>query len=413
MPPLKKRPVEGSFKYLFDLITAANKYDKFQLLNDPCASASNLDNSIHPILRSSNFEYGNDFENGDFIYEKMGQSLRLASMFLQHDSVLEWFVAPLLGRSLQSLHADGKSKQTYLSNPLANKSKKQKRELIDEVRRALHCLSNCVTFRFLDKDPYSYARTVTDMDAPPHKHTSACTKYFTSKHAVRIEIRPQYSKIFLDEYEESSRCKQFRHDFNFATVIIHEICHAVGVMRRGDMNEPYLRCDHPRAELGAAWENFMFGAIINPFDQDSDSIGFLMRRIWSDNDAAKLAGGKEWAAVPVSYIAQWFRKDTWDVISESGPAAIPPPHVDLKIISRTNSDYYAVYSDSKEKLRHIQAYKDMHAERYSKAYAANTLTISDIHGTFVDLYRIEPIVKQLRSIVESFDYSKLSTIGNV
>jgi hypothetical protein len=389
MAPPNKRPIENTFKNLLDLINAANKYDRFRLLNDPSAPASDLDNPIHPVLCHSNFDYGDNAKDGDFIYEKMEQSLRLASMYLQHDSVLEWFVAPLLGRSLQSLHPDGNARQTYLSNPLANKSERERNELIGEIRTALHCLSGCITFRFPKLDIGSYARTITDKARSPHEHSSACTKYFTSKHAVKIEIRPQFASFFLNNYEESSRCKQFRQDFSFATVIIHEICHAVGVMKRGDMVEPYLRCDHPKAELGFDWENFMFGAIINPFDQESDAVGFMMRRIWSDNAVAKKAGGKEWAAVPVSYIAKWFRKDTWVIITQADPTAIPPPHVDLKIISTTNSSYYAVYSDNREKLRHIQAYKNLKAARYPELYAANTLNSSDIHGAFVNLYVVD------------------------
>ena len=394
-----KRPIENTFKNLLDLTTAANRYDQFRLLNDPSAPASDLDNPVHPILRPSNFEYGDNAKNGNFIYEKMEQSLRLASMYLQHDSILEWFVAPLLGHSLQSLHPDGNSRQTYLSNPLVNKSIRERNELIGEVRKALHCLSGCITFRFPKIDIGSYARTLTDMEKSPHKHSAACTTNFKSKYAVKIEIRSQFASFFLNDYEESSRCKQFRQDFSFATVIVHEICHAVGVMKRGDMVEPYLRCDHPKAELGFAWENFMFGAIINPFDQESDAVGFLMRRIWSDNAVAKKAGGKEWAAVPISYIAKWFRKDTWAIIAQAGPTALPPPHIELKIISTTGSSYYAVYSDSREKLRHIQDYKNLKAAKYLELSAANMLKSSDIHGAFVNLYVVDTKILQQTSLV--------------
>lgn len=399
MAPPQKRPAENTFKNLLELVTAANKYDQLRLPNDPFAPASDLDNPIHPLLCRSNFEFGDKWEDADFIYEKMEQSLRLASMYLQHDSVLEWFIAPLLGHPLQSLHPDGKSRQTYLSNPLAKKSGREQKELISEVRKALHCLSGCITFGFPSIDMRSYARTLIDKVKPTHEHSPACTRYFTSKQAIKIEIRPQFAKFFLADYEESSLCKQFRQDFSFATVIVHEICHAVGVMKRGDMIEPYLRCDHPQAELGFAWENFMFGAVINPSDQESDTVGFMMRRIWSDNTVAKEAGGKEWAAVPASYIAKWFRKDTWNKIAEAGPTALPSPHVDLKIISTTNSPYYAVYSDSSKKLRHIQTYKSLKAARYPYLRATKTLTNTDIHGTFVNLYVVDTNKLQQTTLV--------------
>ncbi|KAF2710957.1 hypothetical protein K504DRAFT_350848, partial [Pleomassaria siparia CBS 279.74] len=334
------------------LLTTANKYDRFRLLNDPSTLESDLDNPVHAIFSHDNFDYGDNLEHGDFIHKQMQQTLRLASNFLQHDSVLEWFVAPLMGRPLRAQGANGKSK-TYLSNPLLNKSDAEKKQLINEVRKALHCLSGCITLSFINKA------------------------------AVKIEIRPQYLNAYLNQYAESSRGKQFRHDFSFATTIVHEICHAVGVMRRGDMCEPYVQCEHPVAEMGFAWENFMFGAIMNPVDQESDTTNFMTRRVWAEPEAYEAAGGKEWATVPISYIARWFRKDTWDTIAQHGPSAIPPPHTELKM--KQVPGRFTIYSDTPEKLAYIQAYKDSWALVYPERYVAGEMNNLEVQSTFVNV----------------------------
>ncbi|KAF3036671.1 hypothetical protein E8E12_003560 [Didymella heteroderae] len=99
-----------------------------------------------------------------------------------------------------------------------------------------------------------------------------------------------------------------------------------GVMRRGDLIEPHYRLDFPETEWGYAWENFMFGCIINPQDK---------------NVAANRNGGKEYSDVPVSWIAQWFRTETWDVVQKDGPTAIAPPTAHFKIqISHQHAALY-------------------------------------------------------------------------
>lgn len=97
----------------------------------------------------------------------------------------------------------------------------------------------------------------------------------------------------------------------------------------------------------------MFGTIINPFDRTSSKVSFLMSKVWSEDTAAYEAGGKEWAAVPMSYIAQWFQERTWKIIARHGPTAIPPHTIHLKL--RANSDHYSVLCDDMAALRDVRA----------------------------------------------------------
>ncbi|KAF2121283.1 hypothetical protein BDV96DRAFT_476667, partial [Lophiotrema nucula] len=324
------------------LIAAANTHDRFRLLEDHRVQEPNLDIPIHPIFHASNFPNA-----GQTVYENLQQGLRLASMFLHHDSTLEWFVSPLLGHSL----IDTASWKTYLSNPTNHKTDFGKTMLKKRVRQALQCLSHCIHFRFVDTgDQKFYARTQIHPARPPHK--PICTKIFGSTQSVRIDIRKQYWNYLQKNYASSSLCEKLRQDFSFAVNIVHELCHAIGVMRRGDLIEPHIRLDHPdNPEFGYAWENFMFGGILNPFDRSSDGISFLMRKVWAEDKDAMDAGGKEWTAVPVSYVAQWFQTSTWDLVAKYGPTAIPPPPIKLRL--RATRSHYTVLTGNPDALADV------------------------------------------------------------
>jgi len=95
------------------LVTAANTNDRYLLLNDPSITLSDLDNAIH-IFRQSTFE---DLDPST--YCKLRPALRLVSMFLKSDAMLEWFVRPAFGKSL----IDSVSGKTFLPDvPSENSS---------------------------------------------------------------------------------------------------------------------------------------------------------------------------------------------------------------------------------------------------------------------------------------------------
>jgi hypothetical protein len=156
-------------------------------------------------------------------------------------------------------------------------------------------------------------------------------------------------------YAAASRCAQFRHDFLFATTLVHEIVHAFGVLRRGNLVEPFYRLDCPETEWGYAWEHFMFGNIINPQDRSKAGTNILMRKVWSASKAAEAAGGKEYCDVPMSYIAQWFRNDTWDVVEKSGPSGVPAPATHFKIQVSQRHAAWVVTSDCAVVREDVQA----------------------------------------------------------
>jgi hypothetical protein len=326
----EQRTAPKSSSAINSLIATANKNDRFKLLEDD-VPAANLENHIHPIFWWFNCD-------GPF-----KQMLRLASQFLTHDSVLIFFVPLLYGRKLKS--TNGGMTKTYLSDPLVFACGIKRKELLDGVRQALRCLAHSVEFRFMKPEKRVYARTLISKAGPVH--TSECGPIFQCNLTAVIEIADRFMHFYYDEngYKASSRCAQFRHDFLFASTLIHEIVHAVGVLRRGNLIEPYIHTDHPDTEWGYAWEHFIFGCVINPQDQTPPGTHLLMQKIWADPTSAEEAGGKEYCDVPISYIAQWFREETWDIIAERGPIAILPPTTHFKIQSSRKFGAWIVSTD--------------------------------------------------------------------
>ncbi|KAH9882764.1 hypothetical protein J1614_000130 [Plenodomus biglobosus] len=316
------------------LIAACNNNDRFKLLQDDSVPRGNLNNPVHPAFSSLALEDGSNYT----------QAMRFASHLLAHDSLLTFFVPLLYGRQL-TIYTDGKER-TYLSDPLANVTKEQRQEYLDGVREALHCLGHSTRIDFVPPVHRVYARTKRSNAIPTHK--TACCSQFQRMWSPCIEIADYFRAYYENGYSDASRCAQFRHDFLFATTLVHEIVHAFGVLRRGDLYEPHIRANDPNTEWGWAWENFMFGCIINPQQRSITGTHILMRKIWADDQAAEAAGGKEYYDVSMAWTAQWFRAETWDIVAERGPAAIPPPITHFKIQSSDRLGSWIISSHSED-----------------------------------------------------------------
>ncbi|KAE8825385.1 hypothetical protein HRS9139_08495 [Pyrenophora teres f. teres] len=329
----RKRVAPETSSGINGLIATCNKNDRFKLLDDDSIFPGNLGGPIHPLFAWFDTK------------GPMRQMLQLASHFITHDSLLTFFVPLLYGRELTSTIKS--NSKTYLSDPLADVSEQKRNEYIGGVRDALHCLSHSVTFQFQPPAKRVYARTLRNDETPTH--LMSCFPGFQRKHACRIEMADYFRDFYTTgEYAAASRCAQFRHDFLFAATLIHEIVHAIGVMRRGNLNEPHIRADCPETEWGYGWEHFMFGSVINPQDRTKPGTHLLMRKLWTDQRMADKAGGKEYMDVPMSYTAQWFRTKTWDIIAKQGPTAIAAPIANFKIQSCNELGAWVVKSNHPE-----------------------------------------------------------------
>jgi hypothetical protein len=329
----EKRTAPETSPSINSLIAAANKNDRFKLLEDDCVHTADLDNPVHPVFSWLDCD------------GPMKQMLLLASQFLAHESTLVFFVPLLYGREL--IKTVSNTTKTCLSDPLPRASNREREQLISGVRQALQCLAHTLELRFAKPEKHVYARTLTSAVRPVY--TPTCCRAFQRRVTAVTEIADRFAHFYdSDGYKNSSRCAQFRHDFLFASTLVHEIIHAVGIMRRGDLIEPYIRADDPDSEWGYAWEHFMFGCVINPQNRTRLGTHLLMRKMWADPAMAEEAGGKEYGDVSAAYVAQWFRKDTWAIIARQGPTAIPPPTTHFKIQSSRKYGGWIVSTDCKD-----------------------------------------------------------------
>ncbi|CAI6329345.1 unnamed protein product [Periconia digitata] len=322
-----------------DLVEVANRNDRLKLLNDPSVLPGNFDNEIHSVFQSATLSNNH-----------LKQALQLASLFLQEDRLLEFFI-PLTYGCVQT---DLGSGRTYLTNPTAWKSDAQISLYLRGVKKALDCLAHCVYFRFRNPEDRLWGRTLLLNKKP--SHTPSCSKAFQHDVSVIIELNGRLRNYYEDEqtgYSTRSKCDQFRHDFQFAATLVHELVHAFGILRRGNMNEPWIRLDLPDHEWGYAWENFAFGAIINPQDRKRSDTHVQLRKTWSNQVYER--NGKEYSAVPVAWTAQWFRKESWARISAAGLLTIPLPVTRIKFMKFPKLCRWIVMTDVVETKNDIEA----------------------------------------------------------
>ncbi|KAG9195537.1 hypothetical protein G6011_00658 [Alternaria panax] len=243
----------------------------------------------------------------------MRRMLQLASHFISHDTLLTFFVPLLYGRELTS--AVGHARKTYLSDPLARVPEEKRGQYLAGVREALHCIGHSVSFQFRPSAERVYARTMRDAAKP--SHAISCCPAFQRRYSCRIELADYFRNYYSTEW-------------------------------------------------GYGWEHFMFGSVINPQDKKRPGTHLLMRKVWADQALADKAGGKEYCDVPMSYIAKWFRKETWNTIAEQGPTAIVLPTSHFKIQSSNKYGAWIVASahpEIKKDLEILHSHWKRHAGR--------------------------------------------------
>ena len=330
-------------------VLAANhaEYDKFHLFEDSRIPDPDLDNSIHPIWHIDNWR-GVDED----LYELMKPALQLASMFIQPRSMREWFV-PLVHSSVKE---DEKTGKPYLpEHPDILKNPKVKRaKVLEEVQSYLNCLTHSVILEIGDRQLHATGYTITDNTEPPH--TSNCPpRHNNHLKSVRMIFRLQWKEYLIEELNTTSQAENLRFYFLFALTLTHELAHAVGVLRRGDTVEAYLRVDDLHKEYGFAWEEFAVGGRIDPFERVSCRMPFFTWRLWrtSNND------NKDYVIVPMRWVAQWFQKSTWRAIRRHGPRVVKPPEARLMLrIPRRGKSKWMLISDDSSALSEFLAFRD-------------------------------------------------------
>lgn len=247
-------------------------------LYSPNAKTSNLNNKLHPFFHRSRFD-----DTPDIIYDQLVPGLRLATMFMTQPICCQYWVTLANGQRKHDFKTSNRLGRAclriYKDVPL---NLENATEIIEYIRKLDDASIIHFTFKknlYLNtpKDVLARTRPVCDVDFEIPEG---------------LTFRPKRSHVCLhhDFYTAAKKLSRLKHPdpalllrFNFflACNILHEMAHAVNVahcysQQTGGLgagvgyNEPFLLSDS-EAELGNAWENYMFGGRVAPINGRVDT----------------------------------------------------------------------------------------------------------------------------------------------
>ncbi|KAL1632307.1 hypothetical protein SLS56_003722 [Neofusicoccum ribis] len=289
------------------------------------SASPNISNEIHPLFRRSNFPTLSLRQ-----YEAFGLGLRLASLFITAEPMLEWWVHAAFGfRVPHPRNADKfvlEQAMEYNAGHTAS------------VEAALVSLADFVDFDFdVYKGFFSLGRT----SIREVRHPAAA-----SPHGLFREVNRQGKRIITmlhadfqtyasKGFWEDPLDAQLRFSFLLAVTIVHEMTHAFGCMMRGTDDEEYVDADDPDTEWGFSWETWALGGLLNPWKLAVAPTTTFLSNCWESRTKKKANGGAPSSVVPMDWIARWFRRRFWTML-QTGHGVQMPPSCELQIWQRSN-----------------------------------------------------------------------------
>ena len=248
-------------------------------LYSPNAKPSNLTNELHPFFHRSRFD-----DTPDFIYDQLVPGLRLATMFLTQPICCQYWVTLAKGQRKTDWNTSNRLGRNCLR---ISKDIPMTLENAVEVIEYIKSLDNASIIHFAFKEDL-YIHAPKDVLA---RTMPICDVDFEIPGG--LTFRPKRSHVCLhhDFYTAANKLSKLRHPdpalilrFNFflACNILHEMGHAInvahcyaqqtigGLNSAIDYNEPFL-LDDTEAELGCAWEKYMFGGRVAPINGRVDT----------------------------------------------------------------------------------------------------------------------------------------------
>lgn len=271
-----------------DALQAANA------LELPAATASTLDNPIHPIFRAANFPGPLKLPTGrrkisspapvPSLYATISPALRLASRFISQPSGMLWWTRVLLG-SIQRV--PGENREVLIDTPGRFGHARQKlAEHADHVTFRWRADSDALASTY--PDPRDGAKTI-------------------------VYLHSEMRAFAEGAYHSSTPSHQLRFQFFLALNICHELAHSVMKCRRVG-REPFFDGEEPQAELGASWEYSVFGGKIQAINHSMTAADGLMWYPWQsceDEAEAIQRDERRFVAVNMNWVVLLFERDGW------------------------------------------------------------------------------------------------------
>ncbi|KAK5132107.1 hypothetical protein LTR08_000358 [Meristemomyces frigidus] len=279
-----------------------------------------LHNEVHPIFHRIRFP-GAD-------YDKLLPALKLSSLFIDTDCLLDFWFALLFGPTDRVYHGGGEEDWHWAYfRPNAN-GKLSARD-IARTRGALRTLAHMVTFH-RDRKMDSAGRSV------------ACEGYFgggTRSLFYTGDFNGPLSHIYYKEGRYMALCNlslddveaQQREHFSFAVLLVHEVAHAAYSAASRNWNDTIPFEAGEVGETGFEWEAHVFGGVADGMLEAWPSASRMQSykaKAWHMTTFRDAADFDIWWHIPLTYIERLYTAEFWEsTVLWEGAAALKVPHV--------------------------------------------------------------------------------------
>ncbi|KAL8729294.1 MAG: hypothetical protein Q9166_004791 [cf. Caloplaca sp. 2 TL-2023] len=279
-------------------------------LKDGCKD-SNLENDIHPLLKQDRFD-----DTPDHIYDQLIPGLRLASLFLSHPSCMQFWVTLAKGeRRVDHTMTARYHKPRHRISRNVPMTKENVKEVIGYMRDLGEAQAIHFTFApgltFGGSGAFGTAHTIcnfqSDTEGRQAGNVQCC---HVRLHSDFYVIAKKLSTMIYPD-----PAQKFRFNFIFATLIVHEMAHAIELSqwrnRAPSPFEPFL-LHHNDAELGRMWESYMFGGQVSPINDRVDGLYGVGTWNWPRPFGEMDPERTICYAIPMTYIENIQQKSTWE-----------------------------------------------------------------------------------------------------
>ncbi|EKG17085.1 hypothetical protein MPH_05657 [Macrophomina phaseolina MS6] len=290
-------------------------------------AAPDINNEIHPLFRRSNFPSASLYE-----YHGMSLALRLASLWLTVDPLLDWWMHASFDLEIQHPEREEQVLDNAMMYTPAHAA---------YVKEALANLAEFVVFdfdiyqEFVSCGRSQWHETVREPIEPVHPFFRVTNE--AGKRVV-VKLHEHFRDYAREAFFNDPLDAQLRYSFFLAAVLTHEVCHTFSMMKRNSTLEPLFHLEAPTTDWGTAWEMKVLGGEINPYHLSQMApTTTLMAADWVDRGKQCTHGGLASSVVPMNWVAMWFKQRFWTEM-QRGVDLREPPCCPLQVWQRTDKD---------------------------------------------------------------------------
>ncbi|KAL8935112.1 MAG: hypothetical protein Q9211_004870, partial [Gyalolechia sp. 1 TL-2023] len=273
---------------------------------------SNLANEVHLLLGRDAFD-----DTPDHVYDQLAPGLRLATFFLSHPACMQFWVTLAKGDRRvdhEMSRRYGKIRHRISRNvPMTDHNVNEVIEYMKELgtAKAIH-FTFIQGLAFGGDAAFGTARTICD-----YQSEGSDSRQHRGLQCSNVRLHSDFyiiaKKLSTMKYPDPAQ--QLRFNFIFATLIVHELAHAIELSqwrnRAPSPYEPFL-LHHNEAELGRMWESYMFGGQIAPVNDRVDGIYGVATWNWPRSFGEMDPERTICHALPMKYIEKLQQMETWE-----------------------------------------------------------------------------------------------------